>query len=101
MEVRMTTDLPTFAEILPWLKGAPTPKGGRTQLQLVLGNGFSIAYDATKFSYSGLLQQAELDGLVGPNSSSRSCRTALTLSNLWTPSASHVRSTCCGKKRQT
>ncbi|WP_157979542.1 DUF4917 family protein [Kribbella monticola] len=59
------TELPTFASIMAWLAATPTSTGRPARLHLVLGNGFSIAYSAATFSYTGLLKQAEESGLIG------------------------------------
>ena len=49
----------TFREAHTWLMGA-----GSTKPHLLLGNGFSMAYDAERFSYSALSDQAEAEGLL-------------------------------------
>jgi hypothetical protein len=65
------TDIISFEEAYAWLSGLENTKGKPAKRHLLLGNGFSIAFDVSRFSYSALRAQAESQGLVG--------RTALRL----------------------
>jgi hypothetical protein len=49
----------TFREAHSWLMN-----GGTTKPHLLLGNGFSMAYDRDRFSYSALSDQAEAEDLL-------------------------------------
>jgi uncharacterized protein DUF4917 len=59
----MAIELTNFEEAFAWLSevkaAKPTPR-------LLLGNGFSIAYAPSRFSYTALRNQAEDEGLLGP-----------------------------------
>lgn len=49
----------TYDEARSWLMD-----GGTTKPHLLLGNGFSMAYDRDRFSYAALADQAEAEGLL-------------------------------------
>lgn len=49
----------TYQEAHGWLMN-----GGNTKPHLLLGNGFSMAYDSDRFSYTALADQAEAEGLL-------------------------------------
>lgn len=49
----------TYGQAHSWLMN-----GGTTKPHLLLGNGFSMAYDRDRFSYSALADQAEAEGLL-------------------------------------
>src|SRR4051812_26647015 len=59
----MAIELPSFEEAFAWLSEVQVT---RPQPQLLLGNGFSIAYAPNRFSYTALRTQAEKEGLQGP-----------------------------------
>lgn len=54
-----------YDEAVPWLYEIKNNKGKNVTPHLLLGNGFSIAFDYSRFSYSALRHQAEEDGLIG------------------------------------
>lgn len=51
----------SYEEVRPWLRSDSSNLS-----HLLLGNGFSIAYDVDKFSYNALRSQAENRDLIGP-----------------------------------
>lgn len=55
----------TYSGALTWLCELENAKGKVITPHLLLGNGFSIAFDYNRFSYSALRLQAQGDGLVG------------------------------------
>lgn len=57
--------LATFDQAYEWLtEGYKPGKGGTDSPAFVLGNGFSIAFDPTIFSYAALRMRAVSDGLI-------------------------------------
>lgn len=52
----------TYADVLQWAVEKAVKKGPH----LLLGNGFSIAYDPQIFSYTALFQEAERNGGISP-----------------------------------
>src|SRR6185503_1511153 len=61
------TSIMTFEEAFEWLSQLPPSKAGnRVKQHLLLGNGFSIAFDVSRFSYTALRQEAEKKDLIGP-----------------------------------
>lgn len=54
----MSVDLLSYDSAYGWVDGT----GARSQPHLLLGNGFSVAYDRTRFSYSALLDHAREEG---------------------------------------
>lgn len=57
--------LTTYNEALSWLHELKKKTGDTLKPHLLLGNGFSIAFDYNRFSYSALRFQAEERGLIG------------------------------------
>lgn len=57
-------ELRDFEEAVVWLESAG--RSTTVKPHLLLGNGFSIAYDASRFTYSALVQRAKSDNLIGP-----------------------------------
>jgi hypothetical protein len=57
----MTTTLSQYDDVLTWVNSA----AGRNGPHLILGNGFSVAYDANTFSYAALLEKAKTSSTLG------------------------------------
>jgi len=55
-----------YDEAIAWLKDLTNSKGRALTPRLLLGNGFSIAFDPARFSYSALRSQAEGQGMPSP-----------------------------------
>jgi hypothetical protein len=56
----------TFEEA--YKKAEENKKNGNEKISLLLGNGFSMAYDSKRFSYSNLLESAKQQGIIKPDS---------------------------------
>ncbi|GAA1130546.1 DUF4917 family protein [Arthrobacter flavus] len=54
------TTLQSYDEALAWVNEEALAHGPH----LLLGNGFSIAYDQDRFTYGALLAQADAEGLI-------------------------------------
>ena len=54
-----------YNEIISWQDECRNRAGNAASRHLLLGNGFSIAYDYNRFSYAALLQRAKDEGLIG------------------------------------
>lgn len=61
----MAESLVTYQEAMSWLQELKKKSGDSIVPHLLLGNGFSIAFDYHRFSYSALRTQAEHKGLIG------------------------------------
>lgn len=57
-------ELVDYDEAVAWLRQLTNTKGVALNPRLLLGNGFSIAFDPAKFSYSALRSQAESQGML-------------------------------------
>lgn len=55
----------TFQQAQAWLEELTNKKGESVTPHLILGNGFSIAYNRDRFSYTALRQEAEAQHLIG------------------------------------
>ncbi|WP_410659913.1 DUF4917 family protein [Amycolatopsis sp. lyj-112] len=53
-----------YDEAIAWLSETTNSKGRALPTRLILGNGFSIAFDPARFSYSALRSQAESQGML-------------------------------------
>src|SRR5665647_2057482 len=59
------TEILSFQEAQAWLEELTNKNGDSVRPHLILGNGFSIAYNHDRFSYTALRQEAETQQLIG------------------------------------
>ncbi|MBB5852280.1 hypothetical protein HDA45_002367 [Amycolatopsis umgeniensis] len=57
-------DLMDYDGAIAWLSEPTNSKGRASPIRLILGNGFSIAFDPARFSYSALRSHAEAQGML-------------------------------------
>lgn len=57
----MDIEVLPYEEAFRWVNSS----GSKSEPHLILGNGFSVAYESTRFSYTALLDHARSEGRVG------------------------------------